>query len=636
MTTALNVDEGGSSRPHSGRARLQGPLALVALGVVFGDIGTSPLYTLKTCFSVANVAPTPANAIAIVSLLIWTLVWVVCVKYVTVLMRVDHEGEGGILALLALAEPPKILGVPIRATWIVWVVVIGAAMLFGDGIITPAISVISAVEGVGVVTARAQPFIVPISVAILFVLFAIQSRGTGRVGMVFGPVMFLWFLAVAAGGVVALLQQPSILAAFNPAHAIGFVTHHGVYGFLIFGAIVLCVTGAEALFADMSHFGRGPITLAWYGIVFPSLVLNYLGQGAAVIADAHALESPFYALTTGWTLPAMVVLATAATVIASQSLISGAFTLTEQAIALSLCPRMRVVHTAAEQRGQVYVPFVNVLLAIGCLLLVVSFRSSDRLASAYGLAVACTMAATSIAFYVVATRTLHWRRVVAVPLVTSFLLVDGLFVLAGLPKFADGAWVPLSISAVLATISITWLEGRRCVAKSLVEQQMPLPEFLTRYAVSARDRTGTLVLMTGEPRGVPFVTRNRWISSLIEGTRVVLLTLVRVPRPYVEEEKRVSVDRPSERLTRVSAGFGYMEQPRIMPVLVACKSAGFDIDTDDTAFVYADPKVVPMADGMPRWQRTLFDLLLRLARPLPDELQIRPERRVELGVEVDV
>ncbi len=347
------LESGMTAQSRGKSLGLPAGLALAALGVVFGDIGTSPLYTLKTCFDSANAAPTVENALGIVSLLVWALFFVVCVKYVTVLMRIDHEGEGGILALLALAEPPKILGAKSKASWLVWVVVIGGAMLIGDGMITPAISVISAVEGIGVATSAAQPFIVPISAGVLIALFSIQWRGTQSVGGIFGPVMILWFLAIGLSGLVAIVVHPAIVAALDPRHALGFAFHHGIFGFLVFGAVVLCVTGAEALYADMSHFGRKPIALAWYAIVLPALLLNYLGQGAMVIGNPKALESPFYALTTGWTLWPMVVLATAATVIASQSLISGAFTLSEQAIALNLSPRLAVLHTSRDQRGQV-------------------------------------------------------------------------------------------------------------------------------------------------------------------------------------------------------------------------------------------------------------------------------------------
>jgi KUP system potassium uptake protein len=553
-----------------------------------------------------------------------------------VLMRVDHDGEGGILALLALASPPRILGVPVRAGWLVWVAAIGAGMLLGDGVITPAISVISAVEGLGVATSVLQPLIAPISVGLLLALFAIQSRGTERVGAMFGPVMAAWFLAIAASGIAAVWRAPAILAAVDPRAAIGFVAHHGVFGFLVFGAVVLCVTGVEALYADLSHFGRRPIATAWYAFVFPSLLCSYLGQGARLLADPSALASPFYALTPGWSLFPMIALATAATIIASQALISGTFTLTEQAVALNLCPRLLIKHTSRSLAGQVYVPAVNGMLAIGCTLLVFAFRSSDRLAAAYGLAVAGTMIATSIVFYAVVTKVLHWRRAVAIPLVTLFVLVDGTFFLAGLPKLASGAWIPLAISAAFVTIALTWLEGRRCLAKSLSEQQTPVGDFLAHFRFSGTEPAGTMVFLTNDPTGVPFVAQHGWMRARARDERIILLTLERSARPYVARGHRVVVERLSNRLVRVGASFGFMEQPRITPVLHACAAQGLEIDNDETSFFYADPKIVAAHNGMRAWQRGLFDLLLRISRRLPDDMYIAPHRRIELGVEVAI
>jgi KUP system potassium uptake protein len=614
-------------------------LALAALGVVFGDIGTSPLYTFKTCFTSANVGAAPANAIGIASVLLWTLVVVVCCKYVGTIMRVDHDGEGGILALLALASPRKSSGIPPRAGWLTWVVVVGAAMLFGDGVVTPAISVISAVEGIGVATPAASGAIVPISVGILIGLFFIQSRGTEKVGKIFGPVMVVWFVAIGVTGIIAILGAPEILKAIDPREAIAFVTHHGVYGFLVFGAVVLAVTGVEALYADLSHFGRAPIVLAWYAIVFPSLILNYLGQGAIVIRDPHALDisSPFYALTPGWTLYPMVVLATAATVIASQALISGAFTLAEQAINLNLWPRMTVRHTSRRHAGQVFVPAVNVALGVSCVLLVVIFRSSDRLASAYGLAVSATMLATSIAFYAVVTGKLRWKKRVTVPIVAAFVAIDGTFVAACLPKFIDGAWVPLAISTVLVLCATTWFEGRRCTAVSLARKAMPLEEYL-RVATPLVDHPkGTMVFLTGDPDGVPFMASHRWLRQRAEEERVVLLTLVRSAKPYLSDESRVKVDNLRNRVFLVRATFGYMERPSIEVVLEACETHGLDIDSDETSFFYAEAKMIRAEhDPLPAWQRGFFAFLLRNARPLPEDLGIRADRRIEIGVEVDL
>jgi KUP system potassium uptake protein len=619
------------------RRSLPAGLTVAALGVVFGDIGTSPLYTLKVCFKSAHAAPTTANAIGIVSLLIWTLFFVVCIKYVTVLMRIDHDGEGGILALLARAEPPAIFGVPLRPDWLLWAAVAGGAMLIGDGMITPAISVISAVEGLRVATPDAQPLVVPISAGILIALFAIQSRGTQRVGGVFGPIMALWFVAIAVSGLVAIAAHPAILGALNPLRALWFVTHHTVFGFLIFGAIILGMTGSEALYADMSHFGRIPITRAWYGFVFPSLLLNYIGQGAIIASDPRALDSPFYALTPGWTLIPMVVLATAATIIASQSLISGAFTLTEQAIALNLSPRMTVLHTSQDERGQVYVPLVNFILAVVCVALVVTFRTSDHLAAMFGLAVSATMLATDVLLYAVATRSLRWPRPAAFAVAGSFAVLDATFVLAGLPKFLDGAWVPLLVATAVCVIAITWLTGRRAVARELLREQEPIAQFTAKFPKPARPVTGAVVLLSSYPAGVPFVESHDWLDRLIAHDLVVVLNVTFVPRPYIADEERIKIDRISASFVRVSAAFGYMETPRITPILRACGAANLALDADTTAFVYASPVIVAKSrGGLPRWQRRLFEIMQRLSRTLAAELEIKANRRVELGVEVAV
>jgi KUP system potassium uptake protein len=621
------------SGEHSKRIE---PLALAALGVVFGDIGTSPLYTLHTCYTTAHVGPTVENTLGIISLLVWALIVVVCIKYVTILMRVDHEGEGGILALLALASPPRLLEDPRRARWLVLVVIIGAAMLVGDGMITPAISVISAVEGIGVATSAAQPYIVPISFAVLLALFLVQSRGTQRVGSFFGPVMLLWFVAIGIAGLIAISARPQILFAFNPWHALWFVTHHGVYGFLIFGAVILCLTGAEALYADLSHFGRLPITWAWYGIVFPALLLNYLGQGANVIGNPAGLASPFYALTGGWALMPMVVLATAATVIASQSLISAAFTLAEQAIALNLSPRFLVIHTSTEERGQVYAPFVNVTLAVACLLLVVTFRSSDRLASAYGLAVACTMLSTSIAYYVIARTVFQWPRQWVLPWMGIFLLIDITFVLSGLPKILDGAWVPIVVSMVIATTSITWLKGRRAVAHALSADQSPIDEFVKRYG-RPEDADLTTVLLTRDPRGVPFVRNHAWVPALLADKRIVILSLNAASRPYIEANHRVHIEKVAPCLIVVRADFGYMEQPHLDPVLRACREKRLMLQDPRTTFFYSVPAIVRKNHGgMARWQRALFAWLNTVSRPLTADLHIPPDRQVGVGIRVAI
>jgi len=611
------------------------PLVVAAMGVVFGDIGTSPLYTLKTCFDLAGTKPDLPSVLGICSLLFWALVIVVCVKYITFIMRVNHDGEGGILALLALTAQRSRKHKTSRPAWLVLVVVIGAAMLFGDGMITPAISVISAVEGISVASTALTPYIVPTSLVIILALFSLQSRGTERVGSLFGPVMLVWFITIGVLGAIAILQRPDVLWALDPRPGFGFLFRHGLAGFVVLGGVVLAVTGVEALYADMSHFGRGPIVVGWYAAVFPALVLNYFGQGAMLIAHPGALANSFYALTPGWALVPMVILATAATVIASQALISGTFTLLEQAIALNLAPRVSVTHTSDRYKGQVYVPSINRIIALGCAVLVVTFRSSDRLAAAYGLAVACTMLCTSLVYFVVITRVLHWNRALSIALVVGFMLVDGSLVLASLPKFLDGGWIPISISAVIVLISTTWLEGRRALTKALAEQQTPVEHVLEKLPAGMGER-GTMVFLTADARGVPFLARHRWVRERAQEERIVVLNITRASAPYLDDADRVTVERLSLRLIRVIARFGYMESPRIAPIFKACGSLELDLDRDDTSFFYADPKIEKAAGrgGMPGWRRELFMTLLRNARPLPDDLHIKAERRIELGVTV--
>jgi KUP system potassium uptake protein len=637
MATAASPSDSAASEAKAPSApTLSGTVALAALGVVFGDIGTSPLYTFKTCFTTAHVDASAPNVFGIASALVWTLILVVCFKYVTFVMQVDYRGEGGIFALLARVMPAREKGVYAPLTFFMLVGVIGGATLLGDGIITPAISVLSAVEGLNTLSTEATRWEVPITVAILIGLFIIQWRGTEKVGVIFGPVMGAWFLCIAIAGGIGIAADPRIIWAIDPRHAIYFLTHHGLFGFLLLGATVLCVTGVEALYADMSHFGRRPITFAWYAIVFPALVLNYLGQGASVLANPKALDNAFFGLATGWTLVPMILLATAATVIASQALISGAFTIIEQGIALNLVPRMRVVHTSNRYPGQVYVPAMNVVLGIGTITLVVIFKTSDALASAYGLAVSLTMAATTILYAVVIGRVLHWNRWVVALLFTLFIIMDGAFVLAGLAKIPTGGWVPLAIGAVLTVLATTWFEGRRRVAAAISSFSMPVAEFKQLTAgVDTKTIEGTAVFFTANPVDIPYILHHHWTRLQVLHERVVLLTIVAVNEPYVSAGERVSVERVSDALVRVQARFGFMELPELRPVTEACGVSGLQIDGEDTAYVIASPKIVGAEErGFSALRRWLFDVMMRLAGTLPRDLHIPANQLIEVGVEV--
>lgn len=612
-------------------------LALAALGVVFGDIGTSPLYAFHQCFSgMLKITPTHENVLGVLSLILWSLILIVFVWYVGIVMRVSHHGEGGILALLALILPPVKRGVLPRATILTFLVILGAGMLFGDGIITPAISVLSAVEGLGVATTAAQALIVPLAAIILAGLFLVQNRGTLRIGTVFGPVMLVWFAAIAVAGALGVVRYPAVLWAFNPYHAVVFFLRNGPGAVVIFGAVVLCVSGVEALYADLSHFGRAPIAAAWTALVFPALALNYIGQGAIVLLDPSALANPFYLLVPGMMLFPMVALATAATIIASQALISGVYTLTKQAISLGFIPRMRVVYTSVAHRGQVYVPFVNRLLAVACITLVVTFQSSARLANAYGLAVSVTMIVTAIAYFEVVRTKFRWSIARATAIVLPFLTLEALFVVGGLPKIAEGGWIPLAISAVVFVIASTWRFGRRRIALVQIEQTQPVKAFVRdvqgRLGVPYQ---GTAVFLTGDPEGVPFVLRHHLVRTHSIDEKIVLLTIIPTTDPFVAGDRRVRVEWLSEGLVRVTALFGFMEKLDIERVINSCAVHGLHIGGADTTYYSADPQIVARDSRF--WQscrRSLFVVLKRNARSVTSTLGIPPDAHAKLGIEV--
>jgi KUP system potassium uptake protein len=640
MDTTLPARTRSTEPGPTGEVRLT-PLALAALGVVFGDIGTSPLYAFKQCFTTGRgFTPTTEHVLGILSLITWALILVVCVKYATVVLRADNEGEGGTLALLAQLRPTSRVGIPAPLTFITYMLLFAAGMVFGDGVITPAISVLSAVEGIGVATSAAHPFIVPITLAILVGLFLVQSRGAGRIGSVFGPVMILWFAAMAAGGLAALVQQPHVLRALNPLYALGFIAHNGLGAILVLGAVVLCVTGVEAMFADLAHFGRRAIRVAWYAVVFPALLLNYYGQGALTLSDPHVLQNPFYSLYPGWVLMPMVVLATLATVIASQALITGAFSLTQQAVQLGYLPRLKVVHTSHDVEGQIYMPFVNMMLAVACLTLVLAFRSSDRLGAAYGLAVTITMLADSLVIGWVLRR--RFRRPLAetIALVALFLAVDVAFLVGNLPKFLEGGYIPVGIAVVVFTLFTTWVAGRRRLAKALAALSTPVEEFIRDVDDSPASTTdGTAIFLTPHPEGIPFILRHHWLRSRVLREEVVLLTIVNTRHPYADPATRVRIEQIVPRLTRVTAFYGFMETPDVNEILSRCRpQIPREIDLEDADFFLARPRIVA-ADGprhFPPWRRWLLSYMMRNANPLTDSLGIPPDRIIEFGVALRV
>jgi KUP system potassium uptake protein len=622
----------------------QGSLAALvvgALGVVYGDIGTSPLYALRECFiGDAAVPITPANVLGILSLIFWSLTMVVSVKYLTFVMRADNEGEGGILALLALVSPKGASGSSKRAGLLL-LGLFGAALLYGDGVITPAISVLSAVEGLRVATHRFEPFILPIAVGILVGLFAVQRRGTAGIGAVFGPAMMVWFVVIGGLGLTRMVTQHadhvSVLSAINPLHAVGFFRTHGTHGFLVLGAVVLCITGGEALYADMGHFGRKPIRLAWYGVAFPGLLLNYFGQGALLLERGAAVRNPFFELAPSWGLYPLVALSTIATIIASQALISGAFSLTQQAVQLGYAPRFTVVHTSGTTAGQIYVPEVNRALMIACVLLVLGFKSSSALAGAYGIAVTGTMTVTTVLFYVVVRERWRWSAASALALLLIFLLFDVAFFSANLPKVADGGWFPLLVGLMVFSVLTTWKRGRAELARQLAEASLPLELFLTDIAAQQPYRVeGTAVVMTSNPDGVPSLLLHHFKHNRTLHKRVVLLSMTSEKRPEVNDAERLEIHELGQGFYRVVARYGFMETPRISHVLRLCEAQGLPFNLMSTTFFLGRETLLTSGRSqMARWRKRLFAFLARNAPSATAYFEIPPNRVVELGAQIE-
>ena len=607
-------------------------LMLGALGVVFGDIGTSPLYAVQQVFSdTPAFAHDPRAILGILSLILWSVVLAVCVKYTMFVLRADHDGEGGTLAMLGLIEqhnPPKPFASPGALTLLV---LFGSALLYGDGMITPSISVLSAVEGLNVATTIFKPYVLPIAATILFLLFLVQSRGTEVVGRLFGPVMFLWFASIGLAGIVSIANNPAVLAAIDPRHAIAFLFGHGWLGYATLGSVVLAFSGVEALFADLGHFGRRPIILAWYFFVLPGLFLNYLGQGALLLHDPSAAAKPFFAILPHWAIYPMVALSTLATVIASQALISGAFSLTRQAVNLGLAPRYAVHHTSADSSGQVYMPVVNYFLMIGCLAVVLSFRTSDALGNAYGLAVIGTMTITSIVFFVVTTRVWRWPLYWAVPLAAAFLVFDLAFLGANLAKILQGAWVPLAIAAFVFTVLTLWTVGRARYRRALATWSMKTTDFQADMTGWDR-RQGSAIFLTSNLDYVPLVGRHRWLRENCRYDNVLLLKIDMTPQPYVPDADRVTIKQVCRGFHTGEARFGFMETPCVGTVL----SHVVPFDLDAAAYILARP--IPTNQGA--WTRQalqrIYIFLSKTGLTPTEWLQIPAHQAVSVGLELDM
>ncbi len=607
-------------------------LMLGALGVVFGDIGTSPLYAVQQVFTdTPAFAHDPAAITGVLSLILWAVILAVCVKYTLFVLRADHDGEGGTLALLGLIhqnDPPEPFAGPGALTLLV---LFGSALLYGDGMITPSISVLSAVEGLNVATDVFKPYVLPIAVAILLALFLVQSRGTEAVGKLFGPVMLLWFVSIAAVGVFSIVKHPAVLTCFDPRHAVRFLFGRGWTGYATLGAVVLAFSGVEALFADLGHFGRRPIILAWYLLVLPSLMLNYLGQGALLLRDPSGAAQPFYNLLPHWGIYPMVALSTLATVIASQALISGAFSLTRQAVNMGLAPRYAVRHTSAESSGQVYMPVVNYFLMAGCIAVVLGFRSSSALGNAYGLAVIGTMTVTSIVFFLVTRRVWHWPLWSALPLLLAFLTFDFAFLGANLAKVLQGAWVPLVIGAFVFTLLTLWTVGRARYRRALAEWSMSTADF-KRGMESWETRRGSAIFLTSHLDWVPLVGRHRWLWENCRYDNVLLLRIELAKTPYVDEGARVTVNQVCDGFYTGTASFGFMETPCVGTVL----KGALPFDWEDSVFLL--PRPIPTDRG--HWARQFMQhayLFLSKTGLSPVEwFQIPPHQAVSVGLELEM
>jgi KUP system potassium uptake protein len=630
------IEPGAHEAPTGRRLAV---LTLTALGVVYGDIGTSPLYALRECFKPEyGIHPGPGNILGVLSLILWSLILVVSIKYIVFILRADNRGEGGILALLALllqqrrrADDRK------RRLVLIALGLFGAALLYGDGVITPAISVLGAVEGLEVGTPALAHIVVPITLVILFALFMVQRYGTARVGTAFGPTMLLWFVTIAVLGVRSIAADPAVLSAANPWHGVLFFRTHGMAGFLTLGAVVLCVTGGEALYADMGHFGKRPIRIAWFAVALPALLLNYFGQGALLLRDPKAATNPFYLLAPSAFLWPLLVIATAAAIVASQALISGAFSLTQQSIQLGYSPRMQIVHTSEEEAGQIYIPEVNKALMVGCLLLVVAFKNSSALSAAYGIAVTGTMAITSILFAVVARSRWNWSKLHVGALTAVFLLIDLSFLLANVVKIEHGGWVPLGMAIGVYTLMSTWKRGRVQLSELQAAGALPLDTFLQSLQKNPPLRVrGTAVFMTSNVGGVPVVLLHHLKHNKMLHETVILLSVQTRGIPEVGPDHNLAFEPLGQGFYRIVANYGFMQSPNIPEVLAQAAARGVAIPPMDTSYYLGRERLVLTGHAkMSRWRKGLFALMSRNARSATEFFQIPPNRVIELGAQIE-
>jgi KUP system potassium uptake protein len=627
-----------SHAPQDEKASNKRLLALCfgVIGVVYGDIGTSPLYAFREAFGQHGVAVARENVLGVLSLIFWSLITVVSIKYATFILRADNKGEGGVMALMALAQR----GVRrVRARWVVMVIgLFGTSLFFGDAVVTPAISVLSAVEGIEVLAPSLEHYVVPTTVLILLGIFAIQKHGTSRVGPLFAPVTLVWFLTLGTLGIFGILHEPSVLQALVPHHAVMFFVHNGKLGIFAMGAVVLSITGAEALYSDMGHFGKRPIRLVWFFLVLPCLMLNYLGQGALVLSDPSTAENPFYKLVPAALLIPMIILATMATIVASQAVISGTFSMARQAVQLGYLPRMQILHTSKEEVGQIYLPWVNRILLVLTIAVVLGFRSSENLVSAYGLAVVGTMLMNTLLVVIVARRIWHWNALRVAVVGAIFLGVDSMLLTAVADKFVYGGWFPLTLGLILFTLMMTWRRGRELVMREIKRAGLALEPFIASISAHPPLRVpGTAVFLTANPEGVPNALLHNLKHNKVLHERNVILTVDILDEPVAEPGDRVNVSRLADDFYLVTVRYGFSEDPSIPQALVSVAQCGFPFDMMDTTFFLSRESIVSGdRPGMMLWRDKLFQFLARNATSATAFFQIPGNRLIELGTQVEI
>ena len=612
-------------------------LALGAIGVVFGDIGTSPLYALKEVF-LSGLTIEKLHVLGALSLVFWTLTLIVTIKYAIFIMRADNKGEGGIMALIALAlEGSK--GNPKKIHFIVTIGLIGAVLFYGDSIITPAISVLSAVEGLQIIAPSMERYVLPITIAVLGGLFMLQAKGSGKMGKLFAPIMCIWFILLAVLGIVNIIKVPEVLSAINPIYGIELLAESGWHGFLIMGAVVLTITGAEALYADMGHFGLKPIRYAWFGLVFPALLLNYFGQGALLITNPEAIQNPFYLLAPTWALYPLLIISTLATVIASQAVISGAFSMTRQAIQLGYCPRMAVLHTSGEEIGQVYVPAINWLLMVAVFILVLSFESSTALASAYGLAVTGTMISTTLLAFIVIQALWKWNKYNSIAFLSIFLSVDLAFIFSNSLKIPTGGWLPLVVGTVLFLIMTTWIKGREQLSEYMDEKRVLFEELEDKVKVKLIRVPGTAIYLTRSLHGVPQVLQQNLSHNHVLHERIIVLSIVTTNEPYVDENHRLKIRTfgDNQGFYRVKLYYGFKESADVRRALELCVQEGLNIDPKDTTFFIGSESIsFRNRNALSKWRRALFSYLFHNSSSAIEFFKIPVDQIMEIGIRIEL